>query len=63
MDVGADLCRTIGYSALSGQNEEEYLRLQIYGDHNTVPTISTSDPGAILNPNAFVKSVFDRANA
>jgi len=61
--IFGDLCKTIGYCWLSGENEYEYLRRKIYDDHNTVPTISISDPGAILNPNPFVKSVFDRANS
>ncbi|MCL2775375.1 MAG: DUF6259 domain-containing protein [Oscillospiraceae bacterium] len=56
------LCKTIGYAGLSGRNEEEYIRLKIYDDHNTIPTIITNNPNDILNPNKFIKGVFDRAN-
>ena len=57
-----ELCRTIGYSGLSGRNEEEYIRMRVYDDHNTIPTIITNNPEDINNPNAFIKNVFDRAN-
>jgi len=57
-----DLCKTIGYAGLSGRNEDEYVRMQVYDDHNTIPTIITNNPDAINNPNPFIKSVFDRAN-
>ena len=57
-----DLCKTIGYAGLSGRNEDEYTRLKIYDDHNTIPTIITNNPGDITEPNPFIKSVFERAN-
>ena len=58
-----DLCKTIGYSGLAGRSEDEYTRLKVYDDHNTIPTIITNNPDEILNPNPFVKGVFDRANS
>jgi hypothetical protein len=57
------LCKTIGYAGLAGRSEDEYTRLRVYDDHNTIPTIITNNPDDILNPNPFVKSVFDRANS
>jgi hypothetical protein len=57
-----ELCKTIGYAGLSGRNEDEYIRMEVYDDHNTIPTIITNNPDAINNPNSFIKSVFDRAN-
>ena len=57
-----ELCKTIGYAGLSGKNQDEYTRLRVYDDHNTIPTIITNNPEELLNPNPFVKSVFDRAN-
>ncbi|MCL2813705.1 MAG: DUF6259 domain-containing protein [Oscillospiraceae bacterium] len=56
------LCKTIGYAGLSGRNEDEYMRLKIYDDHNTIPTIITNNPGDIIDPNPFIKGVFERAN-
>ena len=58
-----ELCKTVGYAGLSGRNEDEYTRLRVYDDHNTIPTIITNNPDEILNPNAFVRSVLDRANS
>ena len=58
-----ELCMTVGYAGLSGASEAEYTRLRVYDDHNTIPTIITNDPNAILNPNPFIKSVFDKANS
>ena len=57
------LCRTIGYSALSGKNEGEYTMLQVYDDHNTIPTIITNDPDELTNPNKFIKNIYERANS
>jgi len=58
-----DLCKTIGYAGLSGHNDVDFMRLKIYDDHNTIPTIITNNPDDIAKPNVFVKRVFDRVNS
>ena len=60
--VLGELCRTVGYHALSGKNEDEYTRLKIYDDHNAIPTVITNNPDELSNPNKFIKGVYDRAS-
>ena len=55
------LCRTIGYSALSGRDEAEELRMRIHEEHQAIPTITIRSAAEILQPNRAVKRVLDRA--
>lgn len=55
------LCRTFGYSGLSGKNEAEELRLRIHEEHQAIPTITIRSAAEILHPNRSIKRVFERA--
>ncbi len=57
------LCRTIGYSRLSGANEDEELRLRIHVEHGAIPTITVRDADAIRQPNRGVQQMLDLARA
>jgi len=52
-----DLCRTIGYSNLSGKTENERLRMKIHDDHGAIPTV-TCGVDDLLNPNEVMMDVF-----
>ena len=55
------LCRTIGYSALSGKSEAEELRMRIHEEHGAVPTITIDTAEEILRPNPAVERALRRA--
>ena len=55
------LCRTIGYSGLSGSTPEEELRMRIHEEHGAIPTITISSADEIEKPNRAVKRVLDQA--
>ncbi|MFC1693918.1 DUF6259 domain-containing protein [Candidatus Latescibacterota bacterium] len=55
------LCRTFGYSGLSGRNENEELRMRIHLEHGAIPTITISSAEEIINPNPAVKKMLDIA--
>jgi hypothetical protein len=55
------LCRTIGYSGLSGRTPDEELRLRLHQEHNAIPTITISSADDIEHPNPAVKRVLDQA--
>ncbi|MBN1293162.1 MAG: hypothetical protein JXB48_15095 [Candidatus Latescibacteria bacterium] len=55
------LCRTIGYSGLSGRNENEELRMRIHLEHGAIPTITIRSAQDIINPNPAVKRMLDMA--
>jgi hypothetical protein len=57
------LCRTIGYSALSGKTEAEQLRMRIHEEHGAIPTITIDGADEILRPNPAVERVLARAAA
>jgi hypothetical protein len=56
------LCRTIGYSGLSGATEAERLRMRIHEEHNTIPTLTISSARAIAEPNAAVEAALRKAS-
>lgn len=58
-----ELCRTIGYSALSGANETEVLRERIYEEHGAIPTMTVGSAEQIANPNAEIKRLLELANS
>ena len=57
------LCRTIGYSGLSGKTKDDELRMQIHLDHGAIPTITIESADEITNPNPAVKRLMDIANS
>jgi len=48
------LCRTMGYSRLSGNTDEEALRMRIHDEHGAIPTVTIRSAEEIRNPNAVV---------
>ena len=56
------LCRTFGYTGLSGRNKDEELRMQIHLDHGAVPTITIRSADEITNPNPAVKRMLELGN-
>jgi len=57
-----DICRTIGYSAIGGRNNDEVLRMRLHREHGTLPTITVRSAEEITNPNPAVREAFDQAN-
>jgi hypothetical protein len=57
------LCRTIGYSALSGTSEAEELRMRIHEEHGAIPTITIDSAEEILRPSPAVERTLRRAAA
>jgi hypothetical protein len=55
------LCRTVGYSGLAGKNADEELRMRIHEEHGAIPTITVRSAKEVLEPNAAVKRILDRA--
>jgi len=52
------LCRTFGYSRLSGRTEEEQLRMRIHDEHGAIPTVTIRSAEEIAKPNATVEAHF-----
>ncbi len=55
------LCRTIGYSGLSGATEKDRLRMRIHDEHGAIPTLTIRSAEEIRKPNAAVEEVLTRA--
>lgn len=55
------LCRTFGYSGLSGKNEAEELRMRLHEKLGAIPTITVRSPQEIESPNPAVRRALDRA--
>jgi hypothetical protein len=55
------LCRSFGYSSLSGRNEDEELRMKIHVDHGAIPTITINSADEITNPNPAIKRMLELA--
>ncbi|HBH82272.1 MAG: hypothetical protein A2X05_13295 [Bacteroidetes bacterium GWE2_41_25] len=56
------LCRTFGYTGLSGKNKDEELRMQIHLDHGAIPTVTIRSADEIINPNPAVKRMMELGN-
>jgi hypothetical protein len=56
------LCKTIGYSNLSGRDKDSELRIQINIEHGSIPTLTIDSAIEISNPNAAVSRLLDMAN-
>ena len=57
------LCRTIGYSALSGRDEKQALRLRVHESLGAIPTITVDSAAEIRQPNAVVRRLLEKAAA
>ena len=57
------LCRTFGYSNLSGATEESALRMRVHEEHNAIPTVTVRSAEEIRSPNASVKRALDLATS
>jgi len=55
------VCRTIGYSGLSGRDAREELRLRLHEEHGAIPTITVDSAVEIRHPNAAVRRLLERA--
>ena len=55
------LCRTIGYSGLSGRDAKEELRLRLHEEHGAIPTITVDSAAEIRRPNPAVRRLLERA--
>jgi hypothetical protein len=55
------LCRTFGYSGLSGKTADEELRMRIQIEHGAIPTVTVDSADEIIRPNAAVKRMIDLA--
>lgn len=56
-----DLCRTVGYSSLSGRTEAEALRMRLHEEHGAIPTITVHSADEVANPNPAVERVLRMA--
>jgi len=56
------LCKTIGYSNLSGDNEAQVIRERIHEEHGAIPTITVGRAEQIANPNPEFKRIFELVN-
>jgi len=57
------LCRTFGYSALSGKTEDEQMRSRVHLSLGAIPTFTSLTPEEIRHPNAYIRELFALANA
>jgi hypothetical protein len=55
------LCRTIGYSALSGRGDKEALRLRVHESLGAIPTITVRSAAEIRQPNPAVRRLLEKA--
>lgn len=56
-----DLCRTIGYSGLSGRDAASASRMDVHAKLGAIPTITIGSAREIERPNAAVEKEFARA--
>jgi hypothetical protein len=55
------LCRTFGYSGLSGSTPDSELRMRIHEEHGAIPTITIGSAAEIEKPNRAVRRVMEGA--
>ena len=55
------LCRSFGYSGLSGRNADEELRARVHEANGALPTITIRSAAEITNPTPAVKRALDGA--
>jgi hypothetical protein len=56
------LCKTIGYSNLSGNDKDSEMRIQINLEHGSIPTITIDSAIEISSPNTAVRRLLDMAS-
>lgn len=56
-----DLCRMFGYTAISGKDENERMRMRIHDDHHCIPTFDCATAKGILEPNETVDRMLTEA--
>ena len=56
------LCKTIGYSNLSGKDKDSEMRIQINLEHGSIPTITIDSANEISRPNAAVTRLLEMAS-
>lgn len=57
------ICKSFGYSGLSGRNEQESLRMKVHLNHGAIPTITINKAEEITHPNPAVLEMFKIANS
>ena len=57
------LCRTFGYSALSGKTPEEEIRMRLHEQLGAIPTLTIQSAPELAQPNPAVRKVIERARA
>ena len=57
------LCRTFGYSNLSGRDENHALRMKMHHEHGAIPTVTIRSAKDIESPNPSVKQMLDLAGS
>ncbi len=57
------LCRTFGYSNLSGRDEDQSLRMKMHLEHGAIPTVTIRSAKDIESPNPSVKQMLDMAGS
>jgi hypothetical protein len=55
------LCRTFGYSRLSGKTEDEAVRMRVHEQLGAIPTVTVRTPEEITSPNTAVRRALDLA--
>jgi hypothetical protein len=56
------LCKTMGYSNLSGNDKDSEMRIQINLEHGSIPTITIDSAIEISSPNTAVRRLLDMAS-
>lgn len=56
-----DLCRTMGYTNLSGEDDATALRLRVHEKLGALPTLVVRDPEQVSEPDPAVQRVLERA--
>ncbi|MCL2058644.1 MAG: DUF6259 domain-containing protein [Oscillospiraceae bacterium] len=57
------ICRTIGYTGLSGKTEMEEARMKMHDAHGAIPTVTIRTADEIEHPNKVVQWMIDKANS
>jgi hypothetical protein len=57
------LSRTTGYAGLAGRNPDDQLRIQIYEQHGSIPSLAIRSAKELTDPNPFVKDFLKRIGA
>ena len=61
--VFGSLCRSFGYTGLSGRSPEHELRMRLHVANGAIPTVTVRNGDEIRNPNKAVKEMLDLAKS